>query len=554
MATRSKTALILLETGYQAQVWRAALNSQNIAVIGSPSHKDVSQVLRELEATDIGLPDLLLIELETRNPYDLCRWCRQHYPSLKIVLISNAQTTIPSTERRWAIHQGADELLPKFQKRNLVSTAISAIDRILVIINGFPLREPALVEALIPFGEREDLSIRTTSPILSSEGIDSEATRTREATLVESETATSSREGESLSLSPRQDCLSTPSRWYLILPWLMSILQGVILFLLLASIWQLKPRWQSKLQPSESESPPVSQQIYADTFQQVSGVPEGLFNYDGSATWSTIVSLVKPQLQKAYPNLQLRYVNLMGQTPGSSSGIQMLLDGQLDFALSSRPLDEKEYAIAKERGFMLTMHPVAINGIAIAVNQSLPVSQINLQQLQQIYLGKLTNWKQLGSQDLEIVPLTRQPEDSGEIKFFQDTLLQGQNFGDRVKYVYSTTNAIRQLQQQPGGIYIASAAQIVYQCRIKPLPINFKDRVIAPYQGSRIPPEECPQQRNQVNHQAFQEGTYPLTDSLYVIVKQNGDREQRIGEAFVKLMLSKQGQKLIEQAGFVPIQ
>ncbi len=552
MVTNTKTVLMLLETGYQAQIWRAALTSQNIAVIGSPSYNDVSQILQEIEAINIGLPDLLLTELEARNPYDLCRWCRQHYPSLKIVLISNAQETIPSTERRWAIHQGADELLPKFQQQNLLSTAIPAIKRVLAIMDSSLLSERALVEALIPFSDGEDSSVQSTSSLSNTESTDRQSTRRRQATLIESESTMSAREAESSSSLAPRDCTLTQSKWYLLFPWLMSIIQGAILLLLLAAIWQLRPRLQSRSQPPELL--PIDNQLDADTFKQVTGVPKGIFNYDGSATWSTIVSLVKPQLQKAYPNLKLRYVNPIGTIPGSGSGIKMLLDGQLDFTLSSRPLTDAEYATAKRRGFALTMYPVAINGIAIAVNQSLPLPDLSIQELEQIYLGNITNWKQLGSQDLDIVPFIRQPEDSGEIKMFQESVLRGRPFGSQVKYVYSTTSAIRQLQKQPGGIYLASASQIVYQCRVKPLPINIGDRVIAPYQGARIAPEECPQQRNRVNYQAFLDGTYPLTNSLYVIVKQNGDREQKIGEAFVKLMLSKQGQSLIRQSGFVPIQ
>jgi phosphate transport system substrate-binding protein len=551
MVNNTKTVLLLLETGYQAQIWRAALASQNIAVLGSPSQNDVPQILQELEATEIGLPDLLLTELEARNPYDLCRWCRQNYPDLKIVLVSNSQEAIPATERRWAIHQGADELLPRFQRSNLVSIAIAQLLRVLAIMNASALDEQAAIEVLRSFSDREELPTGQLSSLSNAERIDRESSRRRSANLVESDVATPVRETESSSLAVRNDCHSSPSKWYLILPWLMSILQAAIVLLLLAFLWQLRPRLQSKLHPATQ---PIASQVDADTFQQVSDVPKGIFNYDGSATWSTIMSLVKPQLQKAYPNLKLRYVNLVNQTPGSTLGIDMLLDGQLDFALSSRPLTDQEYATAKERGFTLTMYPVAINGIAVAVHPSLPLSQISLQQLQQIYLGKITNWKQLGSQDLEIVPLSRRPEESGEMKFFQDNVLQSQPFSDRVKYVYSTTSAIRQLQQQPGGIYIASASQLVYQCSIKPLSINIGDRVVTPYQGSRVAAEECPQQRNQINYQALLEGTYPLTDSLYVIVKENGDREQRIGEAFVKLMLSHQGQNLIKQAGFVAIQ
>ena len=66
-------------------------------------------------------------------------------------------------------------------------------------------------------------------------------------------------------------------------------------------------------------------------------------------------------------------------------------------------------------------------------------------------------------------------------------------------------------------------------------------------------PEQCPAQRNQINYQAFRLARYPLTRHLYVIVKQNGQREQQAGEAYARLLLSDQGQELIEKAGLIHI-
>lgn len=100
-------------------------------------------------------------------------------------------------------------------------------------------------------------------------------------------------------------------------------------------------------------------------------MPEGLFNYGGSTTWAPIRKVADPQIQTVFPNFQLRYTQHPTQPPGSGTGISMLLDGELAFSQSSRPLKDKEYQQAQQRGFQLEQIPVAIDGIAIAVNHDL---------------------------------------------------------------------------------------------------------------------------------------------------------------------------------------
>ena len=68
-----------------------------------------------------------------------------------------------------------------------------------------------------------------------------------------------------------------------------------------------------------------------------------------------------------------------------------------------------------------------------------------------------------------------------------------------------------------------------------------------------ITPDKCPEQRNQVNVEAFRSGEYPLSRRLMVIVKQNEEFDQQAGVAYANLLLTSQGQELIEKAGFVRI-
>ncbi|MEH1960888.1 MAG: substrate-binding domain-containing protein [Nostoc sp.] len=318
--------------------------------------------------------------------------------------------------------------------------------------------------------------------------------------------------------------------------------------------WLLKPNLLSRRSINSSNQSSNTVSSTASTFQTVADVPTASFNYGGSTAWASIRQLVDSQIQSDRPELQLRYVDPVNGSPGSSSGIRMLLDGKLDFAQSSRPLTDEEQAMAKERGFTLEQRQVGMDGIAVVVNPSLNVPGLTVEQLQQIYLGKITNWNQVGGPNLPITPLSQRPEDADTVIFPSNTDLKGQALSSNVQYVYSTTEAVRQLSKTPGGIYYASARSVVPQCSVKALPLgSTSGQLIPPYSEPLMSPEQCPRQRNQLNTQAIKNGSYPIIANLSVIIKQNKGREQRIGDAYAKLLLTDQGQKAIEQAGFVAV-
>lgn len=288
-------------------------------------------------------------------------------------------------------------------------------------------------------------------------------------------------------------------------------------------------------------------------FQDVQGVPSGLFNYGGSTTWAPIRGVVDPVLQQAQPSFQLRYTDPIGSPPGSGTGIQMLLDNQLSFAQSSRSVKPEERQQAQQKSYSLKEIPVALEGLAIAVNHDLPIEGITLEQLRDIYLGSLTNWNQLGGPDLPIVPISRSLA-GGTVEFFVDTVLGGASLPSGITTAETTTQALRLVDSTPGAIYYASAPEVVGQCSVKPIAIGRQpNQLIKPYAEPYVPPENCPNQRNQINSEALRNGDYPLTRRLFVIVKEGDQLDQQAGEAYVNLLLTQEGQQLLNEAGFVAI-
>jgi phosphate transport system substrate-binding protein len=297
-----------------------------------------------------------------------------------------------------------------------------------------------------------------------------------------------------------------------------------------------------------------SKQSSCESFAKGQNVPTGLFNYGGSTTWAPIRRDVDPVLQSICPQFRLRYTEHPARTPGSGTGIQMVLENQLDFSQSSRPIKAEEYQEAQQKGFSLQEIPVAIDGLAIAVNPKLNIPGITVDQLRKIYTGEITNWNQVGGSDLKIAPYSRRKEDGGTVEFFVDNVLEKKDFGENVEMVYSTTEGLRKVSETDGGIYYASAPEVVGQCSIKPLPlINKSNQPVPPYKLPFIPAEQCPNQRNQLNGSAFQSGEYPITRKLFVIVKQNKGIEQQAGEAYANWLLTPEAQRIIEKAGFVSI-
>ncbi|MGF1515981.1 MAG: PstS family phosphate ABC transporter substrate-binding protein [Elainellaceae cyanobacterium] len=300
-----------------------------------------------------------------------------------------------------------------------------------------------------------------------------------------------------------------------------------------------------------SPEPPAQTE---STFADVAAVPDGVFAYGGSTTWAPVRGKLDLLIQQAYPSFQLRYTEDDVAKPGSGTGIKMLLESQLSFSQSSRALKDEEYQQAKDLGFAITQTPVAADGIAVTVNPNLSIDGLSLADLGRIYRGEVTNWQEVGGPDLAITPYTRRREDSGTVEFFVEAVMDDADFGSAVVFVDTLTIGLQQVAQDTGGIYYGSAPEIVPQCKAKPLPlINDVGDITSPYQGAYVLPSQCPAERNEINFAAFQSGAYPLTRPLYVISRDDDPAASEAAEAYAQLLLTDQGQRLIQEAGFVPI-
>lgn len=284
-------------------------------------------------------------------------------------------------------------------------------------------------------------------------------------------------------------------------------------------------------------------QVY-DLMQDVPNVPKGLFNYGGATCFAAMTAHgMNSAIAQAHPEFRLRYTEPpLGVPPGCSTGIGMLLDSELSFAQNGRSLKDSEYKTARERNLTLQQVPVAIDGIVFFTNQDVSIPGLSIQQLQDIFLGKVTNWKQVGGPDRAIVPISQDPKVHVTLNLLLGDRLM--NMGRNVKIVRDYTTAIRQVADTPGAISYSSASIAVGQQSIRLLGVarGNSNQYISPVTGS-----------GQVNVTAFQNGTYPITRRLFVVIRRDRTPDELAGVAYTNLLLSAQGQQIVEKAGFAAI-
>ena len=285
---------------------------------------------------------------------------------------------------------------------------------------------------------------------------------------------------------------------------------------------------------------------FYNSMEEVRNVPQGVFFYGGSIASAGLRSqnIVK-EMAKAQPQFHLSYIDPLNAPPDSEIGIEMVIDGQLSFAQSFRPLKQSEYDLARSRGFTLRQVPVAISGIAFYTNPSIKLPGISLAQVEKIYTGELNNWKQLGGPNLPIIPVSQTPDSKASTSFLlQGILNKSKRFSSNVKVVRDTTTAIRLVASTPGAIGYGAQPLVVGQRTI---------RLLGLAKGNSKNYVQPMTAFGAVNKQTLLDGSYPLIRRIFVVFREDGHLDELAGKAYVDLLLSTEGQRLIEEVGYLPI-
>jgi len=209
---------------------------------------------------------------------------------------------------------------------------------------------------------------------------------------------------------------------------------------------------------------------------------------------------------------------------GSGTGIAALINGTTDVATVSRTMKADEKAKLEARGATPVETAVARDGVAVYVNSANPVESLTVEQLRGIYLGDVTNWKQVGGKDAPIVIYSRE-NSSGTYVFVKEHVLKGEDFAPQAQTLPGTAAVVNAVSKEKNGIGYGGGA---YARGVKELRVDG----IAP------------------TKEAVLSGKYPLSRPLFVYTK--GAPAGEVKE-FIDFCLSAAGQKIVSEVGYFPV-
>lgn len=315
-----------------------------------------------------------------------------------------------------------------------------------------------------------------------------------------------------------------------------SVISGLLALCLAIALWI---NYFVSRRPTYYSSATGDKIALYNSMSQVKDVPQGLFSYGGALYFAPLVAYgINDAIMQNHPNFNLRYTKPKNNDQSYTNGIKMLLDGELSFAFNGRSLTDEEYSQANLRSVDLQQIPIAIDGIVLFGNNQISINNLSLDQVKDIFTGKIDNWVQLGGADLPIVPVLLTPENL-EILGVEDV----SSLPQTTEYVSNYTLALRKVIATPGAIAFASASLVQDQQAIKVFDLAEEDSTnyVAPFVAGKA------------NLELFKNGSYPLTRRLFVVIRQDGTPDQLAGKAYTQMLLSDQGQEIVESAGFVPL-
>lgn len=259
--------------------------------------------------------------------------------------------------------------------------------------------------------------------------------------------------------------------------------------------------------------------------------PTGFIQIKGSDTLVNVTQNLAEEFMKKNP-----YIFVAVTGGGSGVGIASLINKTTDIATASRRMKKKEIEMAKKRGISPYEIIVGYDGIAIIVNKNNPVDKLTIKQLHEIYTGKITNWKELGGKDLEIVALSREVS-SGTHLYFKEHIVQ---LGKTTKDEFASS-VLMFPSNQAIVEEVASNEQAIGYIGMGYLNKRVKAVAIAEKDGdSYIYPtvEEVLAKK------------YPLSRPLYMYTD---GKPKGIVKNFIDFVLSREGQLIFKKIGFVPL-
>jgi phosphate transport system substrate-binding protein len=246
----------------------------------------------------------------------------------------------------------------------------------------------------------------------------------------------------------------------------------------------------------------------------------------GSDTMVIMNARLAEAFMNANPSTQIQVTG-----GGSGVGIAALINGTTDIAASSRPIKASETDKLKQRfattGFAI---PIARDGLSVYLNDKNPVKELTLAQIRGIYTGAITNWKQVGGKDAQIILYSRE-NSSGTYTYFKDNVLMGKDFAPRAQTLQGTAAVVNAVAKDANGIGYGGAAY-AKGIRFAAVKKDDKSPAILP------------------SLETVRSGQYPISRFLYLYTRVKPAKEMK---AFIDWATSAAGQEIVSKVGYFPV-
>ena len=220
---------------------------------------------------------------------------------------------------------------------------------------------------------------------------------------------------------------------------------------------------------------------------------------------------------------------------GSGTGIAAMINGTVNIANASREMKREEVAAAQTNGIKPVEFVVARDAIAVVANLSNPVNGLTLEQISDIYAGKITNWRQVGGENRPIVLLSRE-SNSGTYVYFLENVVR---MGKKSDLLFS-----------PDTLLMPSSEGISVEVRQNPNAVGYdglgyvtSDQKVLAVAKDAQSPHVLPSVKT-VN-----DGSYPISRPLYMYTA--GEPAGQV-KTYMEWVLG-DGQTLVTKLGFVPL-
>ena len=215
---------------------------------------------------------------------------------------------------------------------------------------------------------------------------------------------------------------------------------------------------------------------------------------------------------------------------GSGTGLAALVNGATDIATASRPMKSSEMNQLKERYASLGVEvKTAKDGITVYVSESNPIKELSLEQVRDIFVGKIKNWKEVGGNDAKIILYSRE-NNSGTYVYFRDNVLRGKDYAANAQHMPGTAAVVNAVSKDKNSIGYGGAA---YAKGVKAVAIS---------KGAGAP-AVLP------NAETIKSGAYPISRFLYMYLRNRPTGETK---AFIDWILTPEGQSIATKVGYFP--